>query len=64
MLYNKIEMLMLQKYHQEGTSLVIHWLDSVHPLQGAWVLSLVIEIRSYIPHTARGSAKKKKKFKK
>ena len=43
------------------TSLVVQWLRFHTSTAGAWVQSLVRELRSYIPHATRYSHKRKKK---
>ena len=36
--------------HNWGTCLATQWLNFKLPLQGAWVLSLVRELRSHLPY--------------
>ena len=43
---------------RHGTSPVVQWLRIHLPIQGAWVQSLVGELRSHMP---RSTAKKKKR---
>ena len=48
-IFNALLAVNLKKSHNVGSSLVVQWLRIQLTMQGTWVQSLVMELRSHMP---------------